>query len=401
MLTCAKRDLILRISYEKCTVALRNERLVQLANSRIGETTSNVYAELLRLLEANIPRCRLDRKVDDVKDLPDGPSVTTMDVAAALSKSLNVALGIGKASPDSIDTTSLERYHKSKKRKVGELEAEVEGDASSDEDDLEEVNGNGNISGVDQDSDSHGDDPFAEAPGPKTPKRAKVTFQDKLPKPASSEDRQVRLNQVRNHLLLLAADDCRFLRKCGSRGLGEWTVDFDRIIERMQEAEIDLMLLENFGNTGHRLARMMRKIGKLDEKQLPNLALMKQKDIRTKLAEMQMAGMVDTQEVPRDSARTTNRSIFLWYFDIDRVSSIFLDSIYKSMSRCLQRLDIERRRAKGVLSLTERSDVRDMREEEYLEPSQINDLQVIRAKEESLLGQVGRLDELVGIFRDY
>lgn len=397
MLTCIKRDLVLRINYEKCTVALRNQRLVQLANSRIGETTSNVYAEFLRLLEEKIPRCRLDIKIDDVEDLPEGPSITTMEVAAAISKSVNVAVGIGKASLDRIDTTSLEKSHKSKRRKAGELED----DASADEDESEEVNGNGNISGVDQDSDSNGEDPFAEAPDAKAPKRTKVTFQDKLPKPASSEDRQVRFNQVKNHLLLLAADDCRFIRKCGSRGLGEWTVDFDTIIERMQEAEIDLMLLENFGPTGHRLARMMRKMGKLDEKQLPNLALMKQKDVRTKLAEMQMAGVVDTQEVPRDSARTTNRSIFLWYFDTDRVSSIFLDGIYKSMSRCLQRLDIERRRAKDVLSLTERSDVRDMKEEEYLEPSQINDLQIFQAKEQSIVGQVGRLDELVGIFRDY
>ena len=394
--------MIIRINYEKCIVALRSQRLVQLANSRIGETTSSVYAHVLKRLEGKIPRCRLNRVVDDVdEDLPDGPSVTTMEVAVALSKSVNDALGIGKASPDRIDTTSLEKSHKNKKRKLGELEADVEGEASSDEDDSDVVNGNGNISGVDQDSDSHGDDTFAENFGPKPPKRTKVTFQVKLPKPASPEDRQVRLNQVKNHLLLLAADDSGFIRKCGSRGLGEWTVDFDRIIDRMQEAEIDLMLLENFGKTGHRLARMMRKMGKLDEKQLPNLALMKQKDVRTKLAEMQMVGVVDTQEVPRDSARTTNRSIFLWFFDTGRVSSLYLDSIYKSMSRCLQRLAIEKRRASGVLSLTERSDVRDMKEEDYLEPSQINDLQVIRAKEESLLGQVARLDEVVAIFRDY
>jgi DNA-directed RNA polymerase III subunit RPC3 len=160
-------------------------------------------------------------------------------------------------------------------------------------------------------------------------------------------------------------------------------------------------LLENFGKVGHRLARMMRKLGKLDEKQLPNLALVKQKDVRTKLAEMQMAGVVDIQEVPRDNSRTTSRTIFLWYFDVERVSTIFLDNIYKNMSRCFQRLDVERRRVQDVLILTQRSDVADTKPEEYLDAAQLNVLQQIEEKEESLLGHIGRLDELVGIFRDY
>jgi len=129
--------------------------------------------------------------------------------------------------------------------------------------------------------------------------------------------------------------------------------------------------------------------------------LVKQKDVRTKLAEMQMAGVVDIQEVPRDSGRTTNRTIFLWYFDVERVSTILLDSLYKNMSRCLQRLDIERRRVQDVLTLTQRTDLLDEDPEKYMVPEQLNMLHEIEDKEESLLGHIGRLDELVAIFRDY
>jgi DNA-directed RNA polymerase III subunit RPC3 len=400
MLTCTKPNMILRINYEKCTVSLRNQRLVELASSRIGETTAQVYAELLRLLEDKIPGCRLEPKIDDTEDLPDGPSVTTREIAASLSRSVNVGSGIGKASEDAIDATMGHKTTGSRKRKADE--AEVDGEVSADEeeygDDADDVNGDGNIPEVDLDD---LDDPFADDITTKAPKRAKVTFQDKLPKPEHTEDRQNRTRQIKDHLSLLAGDSCKFVRNSGSRGEGEWTVDFDRIIAHLQEAELDQMLLENFGRTGHRLARMMRTLGKLEEKQLPTLAFMKQKDIRTKLAEMQMAGMIDIQEVPRDNSRTTGRTIFLWYFDTERVSTLMLDSIYKSMSRCIQRLDIEKRRAQDILSLTERSDVRDLKEEDYLDQSQINQLQEIRRKEESLLGQIGRLDDLVGIFRDY
>lgn len=403
MLTSPKRDLIVRVSYEKCTVALRNRRLVQLASSRIGETTSQVYAELLKLLEDSISRCRLDPTIDDFDDLPDRPTVTTTELSLALGKTIRVSKGIGDPTHGEGD---LRKPDKSKGKKAYADEAEVDGDASSDEDESDEdveVNGNINIPEVDDDSAGDGDDPFEEDPRPA--KRAKVTFQDKLPKlkpkQDTSEDREMRLFHIKMHLQLLAQDSCKFISKVGKGGSNEWTVDFEPLVEHLRESELDTILLENFGQGGHRLARMLRKLGKLEEKALPNLALMKQKDIRTKMAEMQMAGMVDIQEVPRDASRTTARTIFLWHFDPERVSSILLDSVYKAMSRCLQRLEIEKRRASGILAMAERTDVRETSEEEVLDDAQLRMLEDIRAKEETLLGQIGRLDELVGIFRDY
>jgi DNA-directed RNA polymerase III subunit RPC3 len=404
MLTAPKRNLVVRVNYEKCTVALRNQRLVQLASSRIGETTSQVYAELLRLLEESVPRCRLDPTIDDFDDLPAGPTVTTTELNLAVSKSIKVWRGIGNPTHQA----DLRRPVKSlKDKKASADEVEVEGEVSSDEDESDEdveMNGHENIPEVDDDSAGDGDDPFVDEE-PRPAKRAKVTFQDKLPKPKSkpdtSEDHEMRLFHIKRHLQLLAEDSCKFIRKCGSGGSKEWTVDFEPLVEHLQELEMDTILLENFGPSGHRLVRMLRKLGKLEEKALPNLALMKQKDIRTKMAEMQMAGMVDIQEVPRDASRTTARTIFLWYFDPERVSSILLDNVYKAMSRCIQRLEIEKRRASGILAIAERTDVREADEQEVLDETQLRLLVDIRAKEEKLVGQIGRLDELVGVFRDY
>jgi len=367
-------NLVVRINYEKCTVALRNQVLVAFAYDRIGETTSLIYAAGLGLLEDKIPRCRSD---SNLEDQPDGPSFTTMQLTAALSKSINAGAGIGKAPGE-----------KAKKGKAPDVHMD---DPESDEDTI--VNGNG-ISAVDD------DDPFADEP-PKPAKRPKVTFQDR-PEPDHTDRGENRMQQVKNHLQLLESDDCRFLRKCGNSGQGEWTVDFERIMEHMQQSELDTMLLENFGTFGHRLARMLRKFGKLDEKQLPNLALMKQKDVRTKLAEMQMAGVVDIQEVPRDAGRQNpNRIIFLWFFDNDRVATMILENAYKMMSRCLQRLDFERRTVADVINLTLRTDMLDQDPETYLDASQLNSYQIWQTKEESLLGQILRLDQLIGIFRDF
>ncbi|KAF4625732.1 hypothetical protein G7Y89_g12428 [Cudoniella acicularis] len=389
-------DLVIRINHEKCTVVLRNLQLVELANTRIGKTTSQIYAQLLRHIEEKIPRCQLDPKVDDPDDISEGPSVSTMEIAAALSKSINVGTGIGKTLEKDKDKEKVQ-VKKGVKRNADEMEA---GEAAHTNGEQKDANGNGAEN--DHDSEEDSDDPFADEPATKAVKRPTVTFQDKLPKSGGAEERENRMTQVKNHLQLLAEDEYKFIRKCGIRGVGEWTVDFARLVGFMREAELDQLLFENFGQSGRRLARMMRKLGKLDEKQLPNLALMKQKDVRTKLAEMQMAGVVDIQEVPKDSSRSNNaRTIFLWYFDPDRVSAILLDKIYKAMSRLLQRLDVERRQAHGILELTERSDVRDQSPEEYLTGAQLNDLHDIERREQTLIGQVARLDELVGIFRDY
>ncbi|KAI9647526.1 RNA polymerase III subunit C82 [Ciborinia camelliae] len=392
-------NLVLRINHEKCTVAMRNRRLVELANSRIGETTSYIYGELLRLLAERIPRCRPDPTIDDVVDAADGPSITitTQELTDALSKTINVSTGIGKTTGQNIDTSRLGKLQNGRKRKARD-EAEVEGDASSDEESENDhkpfANGNGHAMDID-------DDDFSADQSRTSTNRRAVSFQDQDPSsPPPAESRQARMMHVMNHLQLLAADDCQLLRKCGTRQMGEWTVDFERVIERLRELEIDSIIYENFGKNGHRLVRVMRKMGKLEEKHISKVGLVKQQDARTKLVEMQLHGMVDVQEVPRDPGRMIVRTVFLWFFDQDRVASLLLARTYKAMSRCLQRLDVEKRRKADIIALSERTDVQGQ-EEAILRPEQMNQLREIRAKEEDLLGQIGRLDDLVGVFHDY
>jgi DNA-directed RNA polymerase III subunit RPC3 len=390
-----KPNLIVHINYEKFTVALRNEVLIAFAKERIGETTSLIYGEGLRLLEGKIPRCQLDAKIDAVVDLPDGPVFTTKELTAALGNSINPGTGIGKAPGEQVD--ARDREHHSEVRKSKSRQTEMDSDISMGEGDDDQPKANGHSIPPDDDE----DDPFNDSPKRNSAKRPRVTFEDRLPIPEPFEDRENRAELVKKHLSLLQVDDVQFLRKCGTNGMGEWTCDFDNIVLKMQETEVDALLLENFGSSGHRLGRMLRKLGKLDEKTLSDAGKLKPKDVRTKLAEMQMASVIDIQEVPRDSNRTANRTIYLWSFNEERAASMVLEHTYKAMSRILQRLDIERRRAHDVLALTQRSDVRNMKPEEYLDTHQLNDFRAINAKIDSLMCQITRLDRLVGLFKEF
>jgi DNA-directed RNA polymerase III subunit RPC3 len=411
LLTYEKHDLTVKINYEKCKVVLRNQQLVSLVKGDIGETTSHVYSVLLSLLESRIPRCQLDPTIDDLSDIGEGPAVSTMEIARAMDKSINPSFGIGKVDSHSIMTAALEKPQRKRKRGIDDSEATVEGDASSDEDENDQeafgdVDEHGNIPEVDRDSESDGgEDPFAEplarAPTVKPPSRTtKVTFDDKLPKPASREDRTNKTRDIKNHLLLLADYSPHFVRKCGSRGLGEWTVDFDDLVSYMQETELDDIIFETFGQLGCRIARILRQKGKLEEKQIQKFGLLKLKDVRTKLVEMQMSGIVDIQEVPKDSTRAAGRTIFLWYFDPDRVKMIALEHIYKTMSRFLQVLKAEKYDERDILSQAKRTDVIGQ-ESEMLSPDRLERLNEIRDKEKRIFTQIGRLDALVAIFKDF
>lgn len=391
-------------------MALRNEQLVSLVRGDIGETTSHVYSVLLNLLEGRIPRCQLDPTIDDLNDIDEGPAVSTMELARAMDKSINPSLGIGKVDSHSIRTSALEKPLRKRKRGTDDSEATVEGDASSDEDEndqevFNDVDEHGNIPEVDQESESDSEDPFAEpltkAPAVRPPSRTtKVTFDDELPKPASRKDRMNKTKDIKNHLLLLADYSPHFVRKCGSRGLGEWTVDFDELVSYMQETEVDDIIFETFGRLGCRIARILRQKGKLEEKQIQKFGLLKLKDVRTKLVEMQMSGIVDIQEVPKDSTHAAGRTIFLWYFDPDRVKMIVLEHIYKTISRFLQVLKSEKYDERDILSQAERTDVIGQ-ESEVLSPERLERLNEIRDKEKRIFIQIGRLDALVAIFKDF
>jgi DNA-directed RNA polymerase III subunit RPC3 len=412
MLTYIKRDLVVRVNYDKCTVALRNQKLVSLAANRIGEMTSRVYAALLQLLENRIRRCQLDPNIDDLGDDDEGPSVSTMELARALSKSIDPSTGIGKVDSKSISTGALEKPQKKRKRKFDEFEATVEGEASSDEDededeqeDSDHIGQNGNIYEVDHDSDSLGEDsfpdPFTSAPALQPPRRpTKVTFDDEFPRPENRDVRMNRMTSIKNHLLILADYSPPLVRKCGSGGLGEWTVDFDEIIKSMQENEMDSIIRQRFGVVGSRIVKILKQKGKLEEKQIQKFGLMKMKDIRTKLVALQMSGFAEIQEVPRDTNRAALRMMFFWFYDPDRARMIVLEHLYKTMSRCIQVLKAEKHEERDILAQAERTDIRGQ-EAEFLPPDRLERLQWIRDKEKKIFTQIGRLDEMVAIFKDF
>lgn len=206
--------------------------------------------------------------------------------------------------------------------------------------------------------------------------------------------------QVDQHLSLLQQPPYIFTTKRTISSIPNWTVEFRHLSRKLRHQEIESIIETRYGDVALRIIRVLQTKGKLDEKRLQEISLLPFKDLRQVLASMQTGNFIDLQEVPRDGTRQPSRTIFLWSYDPDRLSSSILEDVYKSMSRCLQRIKFEHFRLKDFLDKADREDIKG-REELYLSEAELVTLEQWRAKEALLLGEVDRLDDIVAAFRDY
>lgn len=339
--------MVIKVNYEKCNVALRSQALERLAARSIGDVTAKVYGALLQLLDKKIPRCYddLEEYADEQEEEAAQPSATTLDIGDVLHPSLDL-------------TTT-----------IAEDDDFLDGDHSYDVD---------KGMGVKREHTMNGHDNSA----------------------SSFADRNKRLTQIEQHMALLAEHPRGFVNKISTRGKGEWRVNFPGLARWMQRNEIEETISARFGSIATRIARMLNAKGKLDEKQVANFTLMRQKDIRSIMAEMHEAGFLEAQEVPKDNSRQPSRTLFLWYFDPERCRQLLMTMTYKAQARIIQRMRFEKDEVLPVVQKAERLDVVG-HEEEFLTAGDKATLRRWREFEEKLIVQMGRQDDLVALMRDF
>lgn len=335
---------MLSMNHSKLDVALRSSQLVNLAARHLSDATAKVYAAALKVLERKVARCYDDlifrtEENQSEDDAQEWPSLSAADVTDELDEDLDLASGLPPA---------FQKDHNGIVK-------------SDDEDDCGDTNG------------YH----------PKT-------MADRIP-------------LVKQHMQILAADPRKLLRWSGTRGGGEYKVDFIRLTRTLIQTEIEDVISARFTRypgLGVKIVRILHNKGKLDDKQAATFAMSLQKDVRLTLTAMHEAGFAEVQEVPKDNSRTPNKTIYLWFYDQDRCRQLILNDTYKAMSRLLQRAKVEKEAVKPVLDKAERTDVQGQ-EDKYLSGMERQILREWREKEEKLLVQLARQDELVALLRDF
>ncbi len=205
--------------------------------------------------------------------------------------------------------------------------------------------------------------------------------------------------EARSHLQILCEQPCRFL----SHSLEhpeKYVVEYSDLSVHLRNAEIFRLVSSRFDKYALRVIRVLLDKGKMDEKYLQEIVLMSAKELRQTLATLKQAGFLELQEVPREAQRQPSRTMYLWFYDPDRVRKMLIEETHKSMARCFQRMKVEGDKVKPTIEKSERSDVRG-KEAKLLAKAELEVLKEWRRKEEWLLGEVGRLDELVFVLRDF
>ncbi|KAJ5698278.1 DNA-directed RNA polymerase III subunit rpc3 [Penicillium macrosclerotiorum] len=333
--------MIVRVNYEKLDVALRMDRFMAVAALDAPAATAEVYGCLLRRIEYVTKRCRDETEIPREGEEGEQFSipVEVYKIVDDVDPGLDLSDSIGPLDP-------AQTVNRRGKRP---LENGVNGNHHDDSDD---------DSGVS------------------------------------------RAYEVNQHLKLLEQAPYNLASHVDLSDGIKWRIGFRGLARKMRHLELEQIIMSRYGDVALRVIRVLQAKGKLDEKRLQEISLLPFKDLRQTLASMQSGGFVDLQEVPKDAQRQPSKTIFLWYYDPDRVCGSILDDTYKAMSRTLQRIKFERNLQKDFLEKTERSDVKG-NEDRYLSEGELEQLRRWKDREAALLGVVSRLDDLVAIFRDY
>ena len=340
-------DLVLRVNHDKSVTLFRNRCLVKAAKQRVGKKAAIIFEDVLKQFERSYYRVfKLTEAAQEGEERLDGPQEIDLN-------SLLMA-----ANARDTDNLDCERYA---------YDASADGDGAPR---MVELNADGLASGVNGHTNgaSHVDET-----GPVT------------------------TDLVETQLRILAQEPYNFVLQdpisC------KWQIDFRQLSTQLRNDEVLRLVQQRFSTPGLRIVRILRAKGKLDEKLLQEISLLSARDLRQTLAKLKMAGFLELQEVPREPQRQPTRTMYLWFYDADRVRRALLEDLFKTMTRLLMRMKVERQRIKSTLDKAERSDVKG-KESKLMSGAELNVLKVWRRKEDWIVGELMRLDDSVTILKD-
>lgn len=335
--------LVIRPNPEKIAVAMRTEQLVQLVEQRLGHVTAQIYQTMLRMLEANTPRCYeeypepptageegADNQIDP-KNL-----VTARDVAKKISRDLDICEGLD---PNAVVQITRKGHVRS----------------------------------------------------------ANILSQPTDPSTLSMDEKT---RVIDKHIQLLSEDPTHFVTWHSRAGFSQWHIEFEEIAKQLIQTEIENTISARKGTLGVKLIRALRKKGKLDERATCNAMMMSAADIRGIVNDLTVQGLVQTQEIPKVERREAKHSLHLIWYDRQRAREKLLHDTYKGMVRILQRIQFEREKVQPLLSKAERSDVVG-NEEKWLSKPELDALRKWKEVQEKLSLQLFREDDLVATLRDF
>ncbi|KAJ9604518.1 RNA polymerase III subunit C82 [Cladophialophora chaetospira] len=209
---------------------------------------------------------------------------------------------------------------------------------------------------------------------------------------AMREDRM-----IEHQLALLAEGPFSFLLPDASDS-STWYMNKSKLNDFLWDKELHRLIGERLTEPALRIVRMLADKGKLDERTMLDVGLLNAKELRKCLAALQTMGFLELQEIPKDPQRQPKSTIFLYFYDPERVRKVCLESLYKAMSRMYERLHMEREKVSSLLVKVDR--LEPGTEEDLLLLAELEELNGWRQKESWFTTEIHRIDDSIAILRD-
>jgi len=141
------------------------------------------------------------------------------------------------------------------------------------------------------------------------------------------------------YLDLLAREPDYFIRRVSDVQSGLYAIDMEGLVEWAQMRIVDSIVMDRYGDSSHRIFRLLHMKGYQEQKQISDNALEPVKESREGLYALMVAGYIKLQEVPRSADQQASRTIYLWGVDksavIARVACDVLKGIHNMYTRVI------------------------------------------------------------------
>ncbi|QHS76897.1 DNA-directed RNA polymerase III subunit C82 [Saccharomyces paradoxus] len=382
-LRIVKPTVSLTINLDRFMKGRRSKQLINLAKTRVGSVTAQVYKIALRLTEQKTPRIRdpltqtgLLQDLEEAKSFQDEYELVEEKTPGLTFNAIDLARHL-PAELDLRGSLLTRKPSDNKKRSGSNAAAPLPNKKLKTEDGFvipalpAAISKSLQESGDTQQEDEEEDELDADTEDPHS------------------------ASLINSHLKILASSNFPFLNETKP---GVYYVPYSKLMPVLKSSVYEYIIASTLGPSAMRLSRCIRDNKLVSEKIINSTALMKEKDIRSTLASLIRYNSVEIQEVPRTADRSASRAVFLFRCKETHSYNFMRQNLEWNMANLLFKKERLKQENFTLLKKANRDDVKG-KENELLLPSELNQLKMVNERELNVFARLSRLLSLWEVFQ--
>lgn len=199
---------------------------------------------------------------------------------------------------------------------------------------------------------------------------------------------------VEEHLQLLANNSVPFIKKLHD---GSYTIPFLQLSKAVKAYNYDALVKTTMGVDALRIFRCVKDQGLSDDRTIAKLVLQKEQVVKSLILDLIAGNFIQIQEIPRSADRAATKSAYLFRHEESASYQYLQKLLLFNMGNMLDNIEQFKLDHKILLDKCDRDDVKG-HEEELLLESELKTLKELQTREVSNIGRMSRVKWLYMIY---